>query len=138
MRGAHVVVIINDNKPNVNKFRMTLKHPKALARQARERIARIKKAIAEIEYLCSGTLLERTKICGRASCACATDPAARHGPYFEWGHMQSGRLVHRQISTQHADSLRLAIANHRLLKELLQEWEIETEKLIDAEQANQE
>jgi len=52
--------------------------------------------------------------------------------------MQSGRLVHRQISTQHADSLRLAIANHRLLKELLQEWEIETEKLIDAEQANQE
>jgi hypothetical protein len=138
LRGAHDVVIINDNKPNVNKSRMTLKRPEALAKQARERIARIKKAIAEIEYLCTGTLLERTKKCGRPNCACATDPAARHGPYFEWGHMRSGRLVHRQISAQHADSLRLAISNHRLVKELLQEWEIETEKLIEAEQASQD
>jgi hypothetical protein len=46
--------------------------------------------------------------------------------------------VHRQISAQHADSLRLAIANHRLLKDLLQEWEIETEKLIDAQLASQD
>jgi hypothetical protein len=51
--------------------------------------------------------------------------------------MRSGKLVHRQISAQHADSLRLSIANQRLVKDLLQEWEIETEKLIDAEQANQ-
>ena len=117
---------------------MTQKRPAVVAKQARERIARIKKAIAQIEYLCTGTLLERTKKCGRPSCACATDPSDRHGPYFEWGHMRSGRLVHRQISAQHADSLRLAIANHRLLKDLLQEWEIETEKLIDAQLASQD
>jgi hypothetical protein len=138
LRGAHVVVIINDNITNVNTFRMTPKRLQSVARQARERIARIQKAITEIEYLSSGTILERTKKCGRANCACATDPSSRHGPYFEWGHMRSGKLVHRQISAQHADSLRLAIANHRLVKDLLQKWEIETEKLIDSEQTTQD
>jgi hypothetical protein len=49
--------------------------------------------------------------------------------------MRSGKLVHRQIPAAHAESLQSAIANHRLVKDLLLEWEIETEKLIDAEQA---
>jgi hypothetical protein len=82
LRGAHVVVLINDNSIHVNKFRMNPKRPAAVVRQARERIARIKKAIAAIDYLSSGTILQRTKKCCRASCACATDPSARHGPYF--------------------------------------------------------
>ena len=103
------------------------------AEQARSRIARIHETLSRIEYLCSGTMLERTKMCGRPGCACATDPAARHGPYFEWGHMRAGKLVHRQVSAQHAKALRQAIANYRLVKKLLRTWETETERLIDAE-----
>jgi hypothetical protein len=113
---------------------MATPNPKTIARKARERIARIREAISQIEYLCSGTILQRLKKCGRPECACATDPTARHGPYFEWGHMRSGKLVHRQISAGHADALRAAIENYRMTRKLLQEWETETEKLIDAEQ----
>lgn len=76
------------------------------------------------------------KLCGRASCACARDPTARHGPYYEWGFMRGGKLVHRQVSAQQAAALREAIANYRTVKQLLRDWEIETERLIDAEQAS--
>lgn len=108
--------------------------PETIAKHARERIARIRQALTRIDYLCSGTLLERTKMCGRPSCACAHDPAARHGPYFEWGHMHAGKLVHRQVSAPHAAVLRRAIGNYRLVRKLLRDWEVQTERLIDAEQ----
>ena len=107
--------------------------PKQIARQARLRIERIHARLGGIDYLCSGTLLERTKVCGKPTCRCAQDPAARHGPYFEWGHMKGGKLVHRQVSAQQAALLRLAIDNYRRVQQLLRDWELETEQLIDAE-----
>lgn len=112
---------------------MPARRPETVARNARERIARIRQTLAGIEYLYSGTLLERMKLCGRPGCACARDPAARHGPYYEWGFMRGGRLVHRQVSAEHGAALREAIANYRRVKKLLRDWEIETERLIDAE-----
>jgi hypothetical protein len=100
--------------------------------RARERIAQIRQELSAIELLCSGTLLKRMKTCGSANCRCAHDPSARHGPYYEWGHMQAGKLVHRVVSAEQAEVLRQAIANYRRLKKLLRGWETETERLIDA------
>ena len=102
-------------------------------KQARERIRVIRAAIAQIDYLCSGTLLKQLTRCGKAGCRCAHDPAARHGPYYDWGHMQTGKLVHRRLSAAQAELLRLAIANYRKVKKLLRAWEAQTERLIDAE-----
>jgi len=103
-------------------------------RRARARIARIRAAISAVESLCSGTLLCRTKVCGKPGCRCAQDPAARHGPYYEWGHMKGGKLVHRMVSPRQAALLRRAIANYRRVVRLLRAWEVETERIIDAEE----
>jgi hypothetical protein len=100
--------------------------------RASARIAQIREELSAIELLCSGTLLKRMKTCGSPTCRCAHDPAARHGPYYEWGHMKSGKLVHRVVSAEQAEVLRQAIANYRRLKKLLRGWEAETEQLIDA------
>ncbi len=86
---------------------------------------------SDVDYLCSGTLLQRTKVCGKAGCRCARDPNARHGPYYEWGHMQGGKLVHRTLSPEQAVILQLAIDNYRNVKRLLRDWEVETERLIE-------
>jgi len=86
-----------------------------------------------VNYVCSGTLLKRMMKCGKRSCACATDPAARHGPYYEWGHMKDGKLVHRYISPEQAQVLGQAIANYRNVQELLRTWETETERVLDAQ-----
>jgi hypothetical protein len=59
--------------------------------------------------------------------------SARHGPYYEWGHLKGGKLVHRVVSPEQAALLRLAIANYRQARKLLRAWEKETERLIDAE-----
>lgn len=112
---------------------MSKRSPQKIAEQARSRIAGVRKELAAIDYLCSGTLLKRMKTCGSPACRCAEDPAARHGPYYEWGHMRAGKLVHRLVSAEQAQLLRRAIANYRRLKKLLRSWETETERLIDAE-----
>jgi hypothetical protein len=100
--------------------------------QARERMARLRERLAELDVVCSGTLLKRMKTCGKPGCRCANDPAERHGPYYEWGHMNGGKLVHRLVSPEQAELLRLAIANYRKLQKLIRVWEIETERLIDS------
>src|SRR5271168_2636257 len=100
--------------------------------RARERIDQIRQELDDIELLCAGTLQKRMKTCGSTNCRWAHDPAPRHGPYYEWGHMRAGKLVHRVVSAEQAELLPQAIANYRRLKKLLRGWESETERLIDA------
>lgn len=100
---------------------------------ARERIAKLREALGEIELLCSGSLSERMMKCGKPGCRCATDPSARHGPYYEWGRMRAGKLTHRYVTPEQAKALRQAIENHRLVKKLLRAWEVDSERIIDAE-----
>ena len=107
--------------------------PETIIKQARQRISHIRDSLNAIDYLCSGTLLQRTKVCGKPGCRCAQDPSARHGPYFEWGHMKGGKLVHRAVSPEQAAILRLAINNYHKAKKLMQAWEMETERLFDAQ-----
>jgi hypothetical protein len=92
-----------------------------------------RRELATIDLLYSGTPLKRMKSCDSPACRCAKDPAARHGPYYEWGHMRAGKLVHRLVSADQAEVLRRAITNYRKLKKLLRRWEAESERLIDVE-----
>jgi hypothetical protein len=101
--------------------------------QARARIARIRAALDAMDYLCSGTLLRRMTMCGKPGCRCSEDPEARHGPYYDWGHMKDGKLVHRRVTPEQAALLQRAIANYRKAKKLMKAWEHETERLLDNE-----
>ena len=91
-------------------------------------VAAIQHAIGAMQYLSSGTLLKRTKVCGNPGCHCAHDPAARHGPYYEWSPLKGGRLQHRTLTPKHAELMRLAIANYRKAKKLLRTWENHTQR----------
>lgn len=102
-------------------------------KQARARIDKIRASLSAIDYLCTGTLIKRMKVCGKPSCRCAQDPEARHGPYYEWGHMHAGKLTHRNLTPQQANVLRQAIKNYRKARKLLRDWEKESERLIEAE-----
>jgi len=99
--------------------------------KSHEKIAAIQKSIGAMEYLSSGTLLKRMKVCGNPRCHCATDPAARHGPYYEWSYLKGGKLRHRTLTPAQAEIMRLAIANYRKTKKLLRVWEAQTLHLIE-------
>jgi hypothetical protein len=47
--------------------------------------------------------------------------------------MRSGKLLHRLVSPEQAEVLRLAIANYRKVQKLMRAWERETERLIDSD-----
>ena len=106
-------------------------------RRARERIERIRTSLSGVELLCSGTLVQRMMSCGKPNCRCASDPSARHGPYYQWGRMRAGKPTRRYVSEQQAQILRQAIENYRAVKNLLRDWEENTERIIDAEQPPQ-
>jgi len=103
----------------------------AKTKKSREKIAAIQRTLSGMEYLSSGTLLKRMKVCGNPRCHCASDPAARHGPYFEWSYLKAGKLHHRTLTPEQAEIMRLAIANQRKAKKLMRVWEAQTLNLIE-------
>jgi hypothetical protein len=103
----------------------------AKSTKSREKITEIQRTISSMKYLSSGTLLKRMKVCGNPRCHCASDPAARHGPYFEWSYLKAGKLHHRTLTPEQAEIMRLAIANQRKAKKLMRVWEAQTLNLIE-------
>ena len=103
------------------------------AAAARSRLAQLRHALGRFDLLCSGNLSQRMMKCGKASCRCATDPSARHGPYYEWARMRAGKPTHRYVSARQAEILREAIDNYRQVKKLLRSWEEDSERIIDAD-----
>jgi hypothetical protein len=86
--------------------------------------------LAGVALVCSGTLSERTMTCGKANCRCATDPQARHGPYYEWTWREGGKLRHKLIPPEKVALLREAIQHRRTVQELLTQWERESAPII--------
>ena len=97
-------------------------------RRLRQRTRELRRTIAAMDFVASGTLHVRTKTCGRPNCRCAVDPEARHGPYYEWSRHQEGRLVHWVVPVALVPRVKQALANYREIKALLAEWERETVK----------
>jgi len=107
---------------------MTTRKPKPNQRRLRQRTQALRREIAAMDFVSSGTLLTRTKVCGQPRCRCATDPGARHGPYYEFNRRVDGRLVHRAVTAELAPRVQRALDNHRRIQTLLAEWELETVK----------
>lgn len=111
---------------------MARNSPEHVRKEALERVAKIRAIIAKVDFSCSGTLLVRRKVCGKPGCRCAQDPAARHGPYYEWTRRHKRALLHRVVTAEQAKMIREAIKNHRAILKLLRAWERETIRVIES------
>jgi len=89
----------------------------------RARSKQIRQELNSLGFVVSGTLHHRTKKCGKPTCKCHTDPAARHGPYYEWGRLRNKKLVQTTITPAQAKLIEQGIANHKTAQALLDEWE---------------
>jgi len=79
-----------------------------------------------MDFVASGTIHVRTKVCGRKNCRCATDRKYRHGPYHEWTRHKDGKYQHKLVTAEQALYLQRAIANRRKIQSLLDQWEEES------------
>jgi len=111
---------------------MSLPENDPRTRRAEERLEEIRRRVAALDYVCSGTLQRRTKVCGKPSCACARDPAARHGPYYEWSHREGGHTVYSVLPASLGPLLARAVRNYHRLRRLLRRWERESVRVLKA------
>ena len=79
--------------------------------------------LADLWFFCKGTVLQRRLTCGKPGCACATAPARRHGPYFEWTYKVAGKTVNVRLAAEEAAAYREAAAQWRRLRTLLRRLE---------------
>jgi len=57
-----------------------------------------------------GGLSETSRRCGKANCACAKDPAFRHGPHLYLTYREDGANQSLYVPSEHAPSARAAHA----------------------------
>ena len=88
-----------------------------------QRFQELKRGLDQLEYFCKGTVLKRMMKCGKAYCACASDPAKRHGPYFELTYKVDGKTVNVRLSLEAAPLYQAASLQFRKLKALLKRLE---------------
>jgi hypothetical protein len=82
-------------------------------RQLRERL----RALTH-EPLMRGSLVNRLRRCGRPNCACATDPAARHGGKFLTVHLE-GKTQAVHVRPADEPYIRAALASYQELWDLV-------------------
>jgi hypothetical protein len=68
------------------------------------------KRVLQLEHAASsmvqGSLSESTRQCGDPSCACAHDPASRHGPHLYFRYKDDGKVHSVYVPTELGQSLR--------------------------------
>ena len=87
------------------------------------RFAELRQELQKLEYFCKGTVLERRMKCGQPACACHSDPAKRHGPYWEWTYKAGAKTINVRLQPAAGPLYRAASQQYRRLKSLLQRME---------------
>jgi len=106
---------------------MTERHPSKteLERQL-ERCRRdyeaVRARLAEVGFICEGSLAELYTSCGNPNCRCRT-PDQRHGPYWQLTWKEAGKTVSRRLSAEEAQLYRQWIANRRQLGAVIEEMQ---------------
>ena len=88
-------------------------------RRDAQRFKALKREIAQLDYFCQGTVLQRMMKCGNQQCACHRDLAKRHGPYFECTFQVHNKTVNLKLYPEVTPLYRAAIQQPRKLKSLL-------------------
>jgi hypothetical protein len=73
-----------------------------------------------LEPLMRGSVVDRLRRCGKPNCACATDPASRHGGRFLTVHLD-GRTRALHVRPEDEERVRNAIAAYDRLWEIINE-----------------
>lgn len=109
--------------PPARKNKIRRPEQSAILERHTQRFEKLKRDLQRVECFCKGTVLKRMMKCGKAHCACASNPAKRHGPYFELTYKVNGRTVNLKLSAETAPLYQAASRQYRKLKTVLHHLE---------------
>lgn len=85
------------------------------------RYRQLAQKLSEIGWIASGSVARRAERCGKAYCACASDPQRRHGPYWHFTAKVDGKTVNKRLSEREAHLYEEWIGNDRTVRSVLAE-----------------
>jgi hypothetical protein len=89
----------------------------AVSPEVPSRVGQLADLLAHAQPMRRGSLSERTIRCGKAGCACADNPKARHGPYHSLTQAVRGKTRSRFLTHEQAAVARQQIATGREFRE---------------------
>src|SRR5664279_6099673 len=92
-------------------------------RTAADRFLELKRELQGLDLFCKGTVLQRRMKCGQPGCPCHTDPAKRHGPYWEWTYKAAAKTVNVRLTSAAGPVYKAASRQYRKLKSLIKQME---------------
>jgi uncharacterized protein DUF6788 len=94
------------------------------SREVPERILNLAAQLAQAKPMRRGSLSERYVKCSKSGCPCASDPDARHGPYFSLTRGVGGRTESRFVSAAQAELVRRQVqAGQHFRRQVEAFWE---------------
>jgi hypothetical protein len=100
--------------------------PERLARRQQEALKRqaakyedAKSPVADLGFVLQGSVVERWMECGKPACRCHEDPAARHGPYYQWSWKTRGKTHAVYLTDEQAAQCRQWVKNNRRLDKIV-------------------
>ena len=87
--------------------------------------------LSRIGFIWPGHIQRRYLTCGKPGCSCATDPAARHGPYAYWTSKEAKKTVSRLLSPEEAELLEEWIENRRELETVVRDMKKLSQKTLE-------
>ena len=89
------------------------------AYQAAQR--QLSEQLADIGFIWQGSIQRRMLSCGKAGCACQSNPHARHGPYVYWTRKEHQKTVAKLLTEEEADLYEEWIENRQHLEGIVSE-----------------
>ncbi|MBN1423014.1 hypothetical protein JXA88_00520 [Candidatus Fermentibacteria bacterium] len=96
------------------------------------RYAQLQRELAQIGYVCSGSVMQLYRTCGKPGCGCRVDPRLRHGPYYIWTRKENGKTVTRSLSKEHAERCAEYILNRRKMEKIVEEMKVVSTQIVEA------
>lgn len=101
-----------------------------MAQSINEKYRTLTKQLANIGYICQGSIGIVYTRCGNDYCACAKNPHAKHGPYFMWTRKEKGKTVSKRLDKKQVALLKSYMKNYNYLKNVIAIMKSLSEKSI--------
>lgn len=100
--------------------------------QVTARYDALRRSLANIGFVCKGSMVRRHMPCGRAGCRCAEGPENWHGPYYQWTRKVKGRTVTVRLTPEQAQLLSGYVQNDRQLRRIVAQMRAISFKMAQA------
>jgi hypothetical protein len=96
-----------------------------------QRYGELQKQLADIGFVCNGTVMSVYRKCGKPNCGCKASEQMQHGPYHIWTRKEKGKTVTRSLSEKQAMQCSLYIQNFKKMESIIEEMKKISVQMIE-------